>query len=156
MIGNRKEEVRVSTVLLLIFRKSPPPSENRLTDILISKSLSQSQGLYPFIMWSLYHLRHHHYLKNMFVTHQSSGQNVSNLWNRWFYFSVFLSWPYVWPLSLRNFSGNLEWFCLSFNKQFLFNDPCMAQQFLFWWGSKLLGLFFAFYGYVFNTFGKGV
>ena len=31
MIGNRKEEGRVCTVLLHIIRKSPSPSENRLT-----------------------------------------------------------------------------------------------------------------------------
>ena len=33
MIGNRKEEGRVCTVLLHVIRKSPTPSENRLTAI---------------------------------------------------------------------------------------------------------------------------
>ena len=31
MKGNRKEEIRVCTILLRIFGKSPTPSENRLT-----------------------------------------------------------------------------------------------------------------------------
>ena len=34
MIGSRKEEGRVCTVLLHVIRKSPTPSENRLTAIL--------------------------------------------------------------------------------------------------------------------------
>ena len=40
MIENRKEEGRVCTVLLHVVRKSPMPSENRLTANLFRKSLS--------------------------------------------------------------------------------------------------------------------
>ena len=34
MIGNRKEEGRVCTIQLIVMRKSPTPSESRLTAIL--------------------------------------------------------------------------------------------------------------------------
>ena len=44
MIGNRKEEGRVCTVLLLVIRKSPTPSEIRLTAILIRKKPKSDPG----------------------------------------------------------------------------------------------------------------
>ena len=64
-IGNRKEEGRVCTVLLLVIRKSPTLSENRLTQFLTWITQSLSQDLNPACpdrMLALYHLCHHHFL----------------------------------------------------------------------------------------------
>ena len=47
MIGNRKEEGRVCTVLLYVIRKSPTPSENRLTAILNGKKPKSNPGFEP-------------------------------------------------------------------------------------------------------------
>ena len=47
MIGNRKEEGRVCTVLLHVIRKSPTPSENRLTAILNWKKPKSEPGFKP-------------------------------------------------------------------------------------------------------------
>ena len=42
MIGNRQVEGRVCTILLHVIRKSLTPCDNRLTAILVSKSLVSS------------------------------------------------------------------------------------------------------------------
>ena len=46
MIGNKKEERRVCTILLHIIRKSPTPSENRLTAILNWKKAKVWPGIW--------------------------------------------------------------------------------------------------------------
>ena len=47
MIGNRKEEGRVCTVLLHVIRKSPTPSENRLTAIMNFKKTKSDPEFEP-------------------------------------------------------------------------------------------------------------
>ena len=47
MIGNRKEEGRVCTIQLIVIRKSPTPSESRLTAILNWKKPNSDPGFEP-------------------------------------------------------------------------------------------------------------
>ena len=70
MIGNRKQEGTVCTILLHAIRKSPTPRENILTVILNRKKQSPTQDLNPACpdrMPSLYHLCHHYFLNNYLV-----------------------------------------------------------------------------------------
>ena len=51
MIGNRKEEGRACAVLLYVNRKSPTPSENRLTAIRNWKKPKSDPGFEPCLPW---------------------------------------------------------------------------------------------------------
>ena len=65
LIGDRKDEGRVDTILLHVIWKTSTPSENRLTAILNWKSLSPSWDSNPACpdrKPSLFQLCHHHYL----------------------------------------------------------------------------------------------
>ena len=74
MIEKQERRRRVCTALLHIVRKSPKPSENKLTAIMNQKSTSptrDSNPAYPDRMPSINHLCLHHFREKMQKTLKS-------------------------------------------------------------------------------------